>query len=79
MSGGDMVGSENVEEIKLKPCPFCGGEAFIHEICEDFLGVGWEIRGFAGSCKKCHATTEYNKDKDIAIQSWNKRVGQGGK
>ena len=57
-------------EIKLKPCPFCGGEAFIHEICEDFLDVGWKMRGFAGSCKKCHATTEYNQDRNIAIRAW---------
>ena len=41
-----------MEEIKLKPCPFCGGEAFIHEICEDFLGVGWKQRGYAVVCKK---------------------------
>ena len=65
-------------EIKLKPCPFCGGEAFIHEICEDFLDVGWKMRGFAGSCKKCHATTEYNQDRNIAIRAWNKLAGEDG-
>ena len=67
-----------MSEIKLKPCPFCGGEAFIHELCEDFLGVGWKIRGFAVSCQKCHATTQDDKDRNIAIQSWDKRAGQEG-
>lgn len=53
-------------------------QAFIHEICEDFLDVGWKMRGFAGSCKKCHATTEYNQDRNIAIRAWNKRAGEDG-
>lgn len=62
-------------EIRLKPCPFCGEEAFIHEICEDFLGVGWKIKGFAVSCKKCHVTTEYDQCKTTVIQEWNRRTG----
>ena len=63
---------------KLKPCPFCGGRAFIHEIGEDFLGLGWKQRGYAVVCKECHASTEYDENKNISIQAWNKRAGEDG-
>lgn len=59
---------------ELKKCPFCGGEAFIHELKEDFLGVGFEIKGYAVVCTNCHSSTEYDKNKNICIESWNRRV-----
>ena len=65
-----------MEEIKLKPCPFCGGEAFIHEICEDFLGGGWKQRGYAVVCKKCHSSTEYDENKEKSAAAWNRRAGE---
>lgn len=63
-----------MSEQKLKPCPFCGGEAYIHEIKEDFLGVGWKIKGYCVACTDCHSGTEYDKDKNISIKAWNRRA-----
>ena len=56
-----------MSEIKLLPCPFCGGEAEYVEIREIF------ISRFV-TCKKCGIETKRNflKRKD-AIKSWNKR------
>lgn len=65
MSGGDMGESENMEEIKLKPCPFCGGEA-------EFVGYKsyWII------CVDCTAESAVYDSKAEAVEAWNRRVGQ---
>ena len=78
MSGGDMGGSENVEEIKLKPCPFCG--------CSD-RRVGIRKMGNKGYrivCARCGSMGAQinilDGDKigaqNMAREVWNKRVGQ---
>lgn len=49
---------------KLKPCPFCGGEA---EIIEE--GIGFNIK-----CADCYAEmTPFVTDKREAIKMWNTR------
>ena len=57
---------------KLKPCPFCGGEARIN-----IFAHGWN--GYSVSCSniyKCRATQEkFNTEKE-AIEAWNTRVGE---
>ena len=54
-----------MSEIKLKPCPFCGGEAEM---------FGNESVVFVG-CKKCTCITDW--DDDISAErGWNKRVEQ---
>lgn len=50
---------------KLKPCPFCGGEAIVSG-CDDTL---WSV-----ICKKCAASIDYNDTKQEAIIAWNRRV-----
>lgn len=51
---------------KLKPCPFCGGQASV-------LTRG-EITFFA-RCSKCYATIDgFFKTEEMAIESWNRRV-----
>lgn len=53
---------------KLKPCPFCGGEAESKEL--------WN-RDYEIECKKCGARSgEYLKEK-YAIENWNRRVDNG--
>lgn len=60
---------------KLKPCPFCGGEAAIRST----------ISGNRGSvhcyCKKCSSSTksfdDYESDGSFffkAIEAWNRRT-----
>ena len=52
---------------KLKPCPFCGGEA---EIVEDRL-YGEDY--YAGRCKSCAATSIFEFTKEEAVDKWNRR------
>ena len=53
---------------KLKPCPFCGGEA---EIVEDRL---YSDDYYAGRCKSCAATSIFEFTKEEAVAAWNRRV-----
>lgn len=71
-----------MDEIKLKPCPFCGGEAAAFE----YGGSCW-VR-----CRNCRVMTEvfYNVFTDNltnttvqqdgklkALKAWNRRVNNG--
>lgn len=55
------------EEIKLKPCPFCGGEA---EIIDDAMGT-------ISRCRRCGAENGngvYGVDgHKLAVKDWNSR------
>lgn len=55
-----------MSEEKLKPCPFCGGEA---EIVRD-VGSIWDV-----SCKRCYASigAYHSYSKEAAIYAWNRR------
>lgn len=57
---------------KLKPCPFCGGEA----------KTGTTLFGIRSGlifvyCKKCYASSLDYKTKEDAIEAWNRRVDDG--
>ena len=52
-------------DIKLKPCPFCGGRAII-DGCDDTL---WIV-----ICKECNASIGYKETEQEAIDAWNSRV-----
>lgn len=70
-----------MDKIKLKPCPFCGGEAFSH--------IAFESSGFLSlvvKCSQCHISkksvvklsdADFNK-MNMAMQNaadnWNKRA-----
>lgn len=51
-------------ETKLKPCPFCAGEAVLFA---RFMPT-WVM------CKKCGATTKAKYDVNDAIKAWNRRT-----
>lgn len=58
-------------EIKLKPCPFCGGEAAT-VFYTGYIYV---------SCENCGATSEmvkiseeYSATEKAAAEAWNRRV-----
>ena len=57
---------------ELKPCPFCGGEAFTVEnlyYCEPGRVGLWTVE-----CNGCHATTfEYDSEQE-AIEAWDRRA-----
>lgn len=61
-----------MKEIKLKPCPFCGGEAELKQDCRN---------GYKLKCKNClvafkqkvlRQPMEWLEEK--MIQSWNNRI-----
>ena len=70
-----------MQEIELKSCPFCGGEAEIKTEFEGYFAIWCE-------CEKCHAKTErYCLDikhgdvflkidgaKNGVVYSWNRRA-----
>lgn len=58
---------------ELKPCPFCGGEAEIVDIDPTPHYVA-ETHWVA--CKECKASTNYSKNRDKAIEAWNRRHWQ---
>ena len=59
---------------KLKPCPFCGGNADIEDISEpEDMNAIWMI-----VCKKCGGSASFgmggrDATKDEAISTWNRR------
>lgn len=53
------------EEPELKPCPFCGGVASIH----DRMHGGW-----IAFCNKCLTTSAINETKEQLIAAWNQRA-----
>ena len=73
MSGGDMGGSENVEKIKLKPCPFCGGKDI--EIGRTIL-PGEKIEKYNVGCPDCGVWYDWIfLSEEEAIEVWNERIG----
>lgn len=77
-----------MNELKLKPCPFCGGEAkliggrvyTIPEIDDSgaYVGADIEVEPSWVECQSCHAQgrdfCETDEDPENAVAVWNKRV-----
>lgn len=64
-----------MNEPKLKPCPFCGGEAIIvYEAIRESV-YGETIRGTTIGCRDCECHMFYT-NRELAIEAWNKRVPQ---
>lgn len=57
---------------KLKPCPFCGAEAFLDKYVYD-LEPGCASTHFV-ECNGCHATTFEYDSKEEATEAWNRRA-----
>lgn len=55
-----------MDEIKLKPCPFCGGKA---------LALGHHV--FWIRCLKCGAETTSCCSLEQAKEAWNRRADNG--
>lgn len=71
---------------ELKPCPFCGGEAYLEDHHRAFIR-GQTTRVAYVRCRKCNARTgrfELGKHGGgsnsaeavrLAIEAWNRRIG----
>lgn len=73
---------KNIEKIiKLKPCPFCGGEAYNDYRSEDRkLKDGTLLtrsERFRISCRSCGGNTGWAYYEDDAIEAWNRRTYDG--
>lgn len=60
---------------ELKPCPFCGGLAEVHD-CAEIDGKAQLIFSgkFGVHCKQCHVATIPYPDEAEAVAVWNSRV-----
>lgn len=54
---------------ELKPCPFCGGEAELHDV--------YSIKLYWCKCEECGAETQAEDIIEKAIENWNRRVNNG--
>jgi Lar family restriction alleviation protein len=59
----------------LKPCPFCGGDAFVAQSTnENCLGELYDT--FIVICEKCTAEAGIHDTKEQAINTWNTRPAE---
>ena len=54
---------------KLKPCPFCGGEAEITEFVEGYK------EDLSVECKSCEMVCLNYHVRDLLVRDWNLRAG----
>lgn len=64
---------------KLKPCPFCGGDAeekYVRRKTKYRLFTFPDITHFVYiKCKVCGANTSIKETRENAIEAWNRRAG----
>lgn len=62
-------------EDRLKPCPFCGGEARVeeHKFWND-ITRSFDIKTYSVVCDECSSTSfQHYRIKQEAIKAWNTR------
>lgn len=81
--GSMRIGNSLTE---LKPCPFCGGEAYLEDKHRAFI-KGQSTRVAYVRCRRCNARTErfelqkyggasHSAEAErLAVEAWNRRVG----
>lgn len=56
---------------KLKPCPFCGGEARV--VAADGFHEYWSVRCF-GEDEQCTAEIGFHNTEEDVVAAWNRRA-----
>ncbi len=70
MLSHEQGGGGRMSEIKLKPCPFCGGSAELYKV--------WS--GYSVKCcgnERCHMQAvplPAYETKERAVEAWNRRA-----
>ena len=59
------------DKLELKPCPFCGGEAYRTEAYLPLLTL--KIEAYAVKCLHCQACA-YGMRQSDATKAWNRRA-----
>ena len=62
-----------MNEIKLKPCPFCGSRAKIHKRSDGYYYVDCSLDN--GFCHVIPRTWIYDTPEEAA-EAWNRRAGE---
>ena len=57
---------------ELKPCPFCGGEAFAVNFTYAITEGHWKM--WSVDCPKCRCQSGDFVTKEEAIEAWNRRA-----
>lgn len=57
---------------ELKPCPFCGGEAWLNDY--EAKHGGMPARSRCPQCKSCGCSLWYHPTESKAIAAWNRRA-----
>lgn len=72
-----------MSEIKLKPCPFCGGEALLESEADPTYAPTFYDPGCANAsvvwwckCVECGATVALQESEQNAAEAWNRRAGE---
>ena len=68
---------QNKESLRLRECPFCGGDARIipHQFYSDEKKA-WVTDCYGIDCQDCHASSyQFYGTERQAIEAWNRRVG----
>lgn len=59
----------SIDNVKLKPCPFCGGEAHLVN------SMGWPHWVWCNECGARVQSTKFAEEGDAeAIAKWNRRA-----
>jgi len=64
------------DEVQLKPCPFCGGEAEIttwHSLGKDGHMVDCKAAAFVGGCVSDAMVQIFGETRQKTIAAWNTR------
>lgn len=59
---------------KLKPCPFCGGEAHISTDPDGLKDTWGRFWAFTVVCDRCAATSGLGFNVDMIANAWNRRA-----
>ena len=60
-----------MSECELKPCPFCGTSAEMHEVPHIPRGIDYIPRCKNPSC--CGRSTKKYAERETAVYMWNRR------
>lgn len=58
--------------MELKPCPFCGGKAFVHHVIGGYRDL-YRVHCGNEDCPT-ETATKWQWKKEQAIEAWNRRV-----